>query len=51
MIVVRPQCRERDSNPLTLALGILAADHERQRAALPLAHDDHDAALAGLMLG
>ena len=30
---------------------ILGLDHERQRAALALAHDDHDAALAGLMLG
>jgi hypothetical protein len=33
-------CRER----FVLSLG-----HERQRATFPLAHDDHDAALTGLM--
>ena len=30
---------------------VLCADHEGQRPALALAHDDHDAALAGLVLG
>jgi hypothetical protein len=30
---------------------VLGPDHERQRAALALAHDHHDPALAGLVLG